>query len=93
MKNLKLHEIIERSESLEAINWTHIYPKVKQLKAYYGTEVFFLATFVTNAIQSGIVVPINHINEAIDEIALLHSDDTEEFEHLKELYSYQTVLL
>ncbi|MHC4376020.1 MAG: hypothetical protein ACYS26_05415 [Planctomycetota bacterium] len=93
MKNLKLHEIIEKSESLEQISFEYVAPKVKQLKTYYGVEVCFLVTFVSNAIQAGIVVPINHINEAIDEIALLHSDNIEEFEYLKELYSYQTVLL
>jgi hypothetical protein len=93
MRNLKLHEIIERSESLVEISYKDVAPKVKQLKTYYGTKVFFLATFVSNAIQGGIVVPIDYINEAIDEIALLHSEDNEEFEYLKELYSHQTVLL
>ena len=98
MKNLKLHEIIEKSESLEEINLEHVVPKVKQLKTYYGTEIFFLATFVANAIQYGIVVPIDYINEAIDEMALLHStSDTEygikNYQELRELYSYQSVLL
>ena len=93
MKSLKLHEIIERSESLEEISYTHVAPKVKQLRTYYGTGVCFLATFVSNAIQGGIVVPMDCINETIDEIALLHSENNEEFEYLKELYSYQTVLL
>lgn len=98
MKNLKLHEIIEKSEALEEISYTHVAPKVKQLQTYYGTEVFFLATFVTNAIQCGIVVPIDYINEAIDEISRLHSasytkDSIKNYEELKELYSYQSFLL
>jgi len=93
MKNLKLHEIIEKSEGLEEINYTHIYSKKNQLKAYYQEPVYFIATFVTNAVQEGIVVPGQHVVEAIHEIANLHADNYEQCEELIELYSFQTSLL
>lgn len=93
MKNLKLHEIIEKSENLEEINWIHIYPKKNQLKAYYQEPVYFIATFVTNAIQGGIVVPESCVVEAIHEIVEKKSDTSEEYEELQELFSYQTHLI
>jgi len=93
MKNLKLHEIIEKSEGLEEINYTHIYSKKNQLKAYYQEPVYFIATFVTNAVQCGIIALEQHVVEVIYEIANLHSDNSEQCEELIELYRSQTILL
>ena len=93
MKNLKLHEIIEKSEALEEINWIHIYRKTNQLKAYYQEPVYFIATFVTNAVQAGIIAPERHVGEAIHEIAEKQSDNHEHCQELIELYSFQTSLL
>ena len=90
---MKLIEIIEKSEALEEINWIHIYPKTKQLKAYYQEPVYFIATFVTNAIQGGIIAPERHVGEAIYAIAKKQSDDAEECMYLEELFSFQTHLI
>jgi len=93
MKNLKLHEIIQKSEALEEINWINICHKKKQLKAYYQEPVYFIATFVTNAVQCGIIASEQHLSEIIHEVASLHSDNNEDYEELIELYSFQTYLL
>ena len=93
MKNLKLQEIIEMSENFEEINWINICHKKKQLKAYYQEPVYFIATFVTNAVQCGIIALEQHVVEVIYEIANLHSDNSEQCEELIELYSFQTSLL
>lgn len=93
MKYLKLQEIIEMSEDLKEINYINIYHKKKQLKAYFDQPVYFIATFVSNAVQCGIIATEQHVGEAIHEIASLHSDNYEDCQILVELYGFQTYLL
>lgn len=93
METLKLHQIIEMSECLEEINYINIYHKKKQLKAYFGQPVYFIATFVSNAVQCGLIASEQHLSEIIHEVASLHSDSNEVYEELIELYSFRTYLL
>lgn len=82
-----------------AVSYQELHPYLNSIKTYlcnyWSTSgIYFVCTFLTNAIQSGYVCAAEEVSEVISirssEAAQLSDDPDMGYEYLEELYSFQT---
>lgn len=92
-------ELIKAILNDEKVSYQELYPFLNSIKTYlrdyWGTaQIYFVCTFMTNAIQAGYVCAEEEVSEVISirssEAAQLSDDPDMGYEYLEELYSAQT---